>query len=327
MKTFLFLLLISIFSSIASAQLKDSTSDLDQAFSLIQKHQCGLALKVQQNQLLNVFFKQSQGERRRYFMQIFDLKDQNQNRVLASDFPIVDVVADEQNFYLLSNQVILVADKHSGSAIKSMYYTSKASGQTKLRMGEIATAIDVWGDLLVISHGRHGIAAVNKHTGELVFEHVLAFKKPNKQSMATGLQVVGDVAVLSMDNYTLVDPKDEQAFRGLVVFDLKQQKVLRELEVLSPGSESLQIVGEHIYVSFNPAIWKFKLSEVLGNTPARRLSVQRAWRYPDPRYGYGKGKNLFTQDKMYSCFSQTDDMQEFYLTPRSFELKELNWPK
>jgi hypothetical protein len=59
------------------------------------------------------------------------------------------------------------------------------------------------------------------------------------ESMAMGVAVSGDKAFVVLDNYHLVRPPAKVPFRGIVVIDMKTQRVSSELDGLDPGADSI----------------------------------------------------------------------------------------
>ncbi len=154
------------------------------------------------------------------------------------------------------------------------------------------------GDELVIAHGRSGLSIFDTVTRQVVHEEELLVSQSPLESTVKDVAVKDGVAIFVLDNFTLAGSGEKPAFHGAVAYDVKARKVLRELEILDPGVESITVSGDEAFVSWGTPIWVFSWESLLNDRNPKPL--RRVWDFKAT--GYPKGKPSMSGDAMLTCF-------------------------
>ncbi len=183
---------------------------------------------------------------------------------------------------------------------------------------EHATGLVPWGDSLFISHGRKGVLRFNLKSER--FDQWLELNGPQAplESMATGIARSQDKLFVVMDNFSLVNPGERTAFRGIVTIDPTRFRVTKRQDILDPGATSITINGDTLLVGFYGIFWKYSI-----DTLARQAAPEpdsRFWNFP--LEGVTLGKPVLDETYFYSCFSEGSGPQTVR-RPRAFEWKKL----
>lgn len=213
----------------------------------------------------------------------------------------IDAISDGQTLYVLTYSGLEEWDLASKQrkAIHATYSYGNA-----MAYKEHAQAFARMGDKLIIAHGRLGVSFFDLKTKRLTNQFRLVQKQAPLESSATGVAINGNLAYVSMDNFSLV-PRGKPAFRGLVVIDMTTERVLNELDGLDPFADGVLTDGKKILVSFGGGdiVWKWSLSDLRGSQmPDPEI---RIWRYP--MKGTPAGKAAMDEKYYYTCFNKAPE--------------------
>lgn len=243
-----------------------------------------------------------------------------QTLTILSEFkrPIVDMEVYKDSIFLLTNQGI---EERSLSKMTYTggYRTTTLKSSFAFKTKESPTAMELWGDKILISHGRLGLSIFDIASKKIIKSLRLdEFQAPD-ESMATNIKVKGDKAYILMDNFTLKPDKRLPAFRGIIVYDLKSERILNKSRMVDAGATGLNITDEFAYVSFRgfQLIVKYRLDDLESSKNA--TSLRRHFHFlPDNKYFLG---NIYiTGHRIYGCVK---DMESGDKEPMVIEALDL----
>lgn len=210
----------------------------------------------------------------------------------------VDLMTFGKMAYVLTYSGIEVWDVNSRERMK-IYPTYNTSAPFMDRQHPEAFAL--YGNKIIIAHGRFGVSFFDINTGRITNQYMLATKQEALESMATGVAVSGKYAYVVMDSYTLVDKNETPAFRGLVVIDMETEQVVSELGGIDPGADSVAADATNVIVSFmGQPLWKYSAQSLHANTLPSPL--KRVWKFPFE--GRAVGAAAMDDQYYYTCFSK-----------------------
>ncbi|MCO5142036.1 MAG: hypothetical protein M9962_02980 [Oligoflexia bacterium] len=281
MHKFLFLFLLIGLSANAT-----TSSEVKKA-ALAAQADCGSLIRFSDKYLAMGF---SRGKFR-----IVSLENSETFELLAKA-PIRDIAIENEIAFVLTPQAIEEWDLKS-KTLKAEYPTYITPNI--LENKQQAEAFALYGDTLVIAHGRLGVSFFNIKTKRIVNQFRLIKNQLPLESVATGVTVSDGLAYLVLDNFHLVKPPRKPPFRGVVVVDIKTQKVIRALDGMDPGADGISTDGNKVVVSFmgNP-IWKYNINSLMGTSmPDPEL---RLWDFPIK--GHPTGHATLDKKYYYTCY-------------------------
>lgn len=233
---------------------------------------------------------------------------------LPTDDAAIDVVTEGSTAFVLTYSSIEEWDLTSRRRVAT-YGTYAINGT--LEYQQHAQAWARYGNKMIIAHGRLGVSIFDLSKRRLTNQFRLLRNQLPLESMATGVTVQGDRAYVLMDNFHVTSPGDGvQIFRGLIVVDLKTERVEKEMAGLDPGADSIVSDGRKVIVSFggNP-VWKYSLSSLAGTSmPQPEL---RIWKFPVD--GHPTGAAAMDDLYYYTCYSHPGPDGRYVRTPLALD--------
>ena len=185
---------------------------------------------------------------------------------------------------------------------------------------ETPSGFYLYQDKLIISHGRLGFSVFDITKRKVVSQQKFLPEQFPLESMAIGVAGFEHFAIFAVDNFTLSDPGTKTAFRGLLVVDLDTGAILRKIPGLDPGAESIQLMGNRVFVGFNPPIWKYDLQTILSTNKAAPISVVSQL----PENGMFVGKTEYDEENVYGCYNTlSPQTHQGIVKPVGFSRKDL----
>ncbi len=238
-------------------------------------------------------------------VKLVSLVDSSQRNLRTRDSAI-DFISYKGLLYILTYTSIEVWDLSNMEKVDEI---ETYSGVSPFYYKENPEAFTRYKNFIIVAHGRLGVSYINIDTRKIVHQERLIRSQAPMESMATGVQVIGDEVFISMDNFTLQSrTTGEVAFRGIVVADAHSFKVKRELAGLDPGSSDLMSFEDDLVVSFNGMpIWRYDTKKMSGDELPHPF---RMWKFPVR--GHPKGKGVFTPKYFYTCYLKAPDRGGYY---------------
>jgi hypothetical protein len=229
----------------------------------------------------------------------------------------IDLVSDGQNAYILTNSALekwdltnksRVAEYSTYTHSSSMAYEENPQGMARYQ------------DQLIIAHGRLGVSFFDLKTERITNQFRLVQNQLPLESMATGVTVQGDYAYVVMDNFSLVPDGHKQAFRGIIVIDMRNDSVVAQMDGMDPGADAITSYGTTLVTSFTGMpLWKYALDGV-GGMPklAKQISLF-------PIDGHPTGRAAMDDVYYYTCFSKAPEGQGgfYHRAPVALSRKQL----
>lgn len=237
---------------------------------------------------------------------------------LQTDDAAIDVATEGNTAFVLTYSSIEEWDL--GARRRVAEYGTYAINGT-LAYQQHAQAWARFGDKLIIAHGRLGVSIFDMAKRRLTNQFRLLQSQLPLESMATGVTVQGDRAYVLMDNFHLTTPGDGvKIFRGLIVVNLRTEKVEKELAGLDPGADSVVSDARKVVVNFggNP-VWKYALSS-LGGTAMPQPEI-RLWKFPID--GHPTGAAAMDDLYYYTCFSRPGPGGRYVNAPLALDRRVL----
>jgi hypothetical protein len=207
----------------------------------------------------------------------------------------LDVVTDNGTLWLLTYSGLEEWDRASWQR-RAIYPTYALS--RPMAYQEHAQAFARYQNKLIIAHGRLGVSLFDLQSKREINQIRLAQEQAPLESMATGVTVQGKYAFVVMDNFSLV-PYGKPPFRGLIVIDMEQEKVVANMDGMDPGADAVLNDGQNLIVSFGGMpIWKYSLSRLTaGVLPSADRHI---WQFPIA--GHPTGLPSLDAKYYYTCF-------------------------
>lgn len=182
-------------------------------------------------------------------------------------------------------------------------YATQDQSTQPLAYMQHAQAMAQYKNKLVIAHGRLGLTVFNMDQKRLTTEIALIPQQFPMESMATGVTIQGHLAYVLMDSFTLSNPDQVPAFRGIVIFDMESERVVAELNGLDPGADAITSDGKNLIISFGGIpIWPYDLSSFAN---AKKTMPEPITRLSDfPIQGHPTGLAALDDTYYYTCYSQ-----------------------
>lgn len=297
MKTFsLFTILVLMTAPSFAASASDAMKQ-----AVEQLSSCGNFLRADQQFIYTGFGSywtgsQSSRSPQPSVLRFIDFNTFKENQVLAND-SVIDVLTHQNKTYVLTYSGIEEWDMAARQRVAT-YHTNSTDG--RYADEEHAQSFAVYQNKLVIAHGRLGVSIFDLNLKRVTLTIPL-ISQGSLESVARGVAVSGQHAFIVLDSYTLVSPTQKAPFRGIVVIDLKTETVIREIDGLPPGLDSVNADQKSLVLSFygNP-IWTYSIDSVL--TAKNVKPTLRIFKFP--LEGTPKGKALMDDKYYYTCFSQ-----------------------
>lgn len=218
---------------------------------------------------------------------------------IATNDAAIDIVTDGAKAFVLTYSSIEEWDLPSRQ--RTAEFNTYVTNRT-LRYKEHARSMARYKNKLIIAHGRLGVSFFDLGTKRVSNQFSLVKWQLPLESMATGVTIQGKLAYISMDNFSLVDPRQgKPPFRGIIIVDMESEKVVAELDGMDPGATSINADGASAIVSFGGIpIWVFAIDALKGQKiPAPE---QRVWKFP--LAGNPIGAATLDEKYYYTCFSK-----------------------
>lgn len=261
---------------------------------------CGNFLRADQNFVYTGFGPYWTGSAARRpqsaTLRFIDITSLQENQIITND-SVVDVATYQNKTYVLTYSALeewdMTTRQHQGS-----YLTHTTDG----RYGdeEHAQSMALYQNKLVVAHGRLGVSIFDLNL-KRVTKTIPLISQGSLESMAKGVAVSGQYAFVVLDSYTLVSRHQKPPFRGIVVIDLQTETVVREIDDLPPGLDSISADQNSLVLSFygNP-LWPYSVQTVLS---AKKVQPKtRVFKFPVA--GTPTGKAMMDDKNYYTCFSK-----------------------
>jgi hypothetical protein len=217
-------------------------------------------------------------------------------RELTARDAVVDVVRRGDDLWILTSSGLEKWDLATGTRRGTF---DSHPNPTRAGLHEHATGLVPAGDALYVSHGRLGVVRFDLRRERFDRWLPLNDLQAPLESMATGIARSEDRLFVVMDNFSLSNPGEKVAFRGIVTVDPKRFQIVKRQEILDPGATSITVNGDALVVGFYGILWKYSI-----DTLAREAMPEpetRFWRFPD---GAPVGRPAMDERYFYTCFSE-----------------------
>ncbi|MBL7542436.1 MAG: hypothetical protein JNL11_01400 [Bdellovibrionaceae bacterium] len=306
MKNLSFSILFTFGTLLTSAQ-----PDSERIKSAVEKlSSCGNFIRADQNYVytgFGAYHTGSTSDRKAQPAEVrmIDIQTQHEYQVATLD-SVVDILTHNDSTYVLTFSALEEWDMHTRQR-KAVYST--LSLDQRLGDEQHARGMALYKNKLVIAHGRLGISFFDLSTKKASPPLELISQGP-LESMAQDVTVSGNYAFVALDNYSVTGLHQKQAFRGLAVVDIENERIVKLVDDLPPGLDSISSDHQSLIASFygNP-IWKFSIHSILTSnktpTPTKRV-------FKFPKAGHPNGKAFMDDKYYYSCFWELPTSGSYY---------------
>jgi hypothetical protein len=231
---------------------------------------------------------------------IVSFADEKQTDFTLPDSP-VDVVTRGGTAFVLTYTAIVEIDLGT-RAVKNSFKTYYYDNTQEYK--EHAAGFAVYGDKIVIAHGRLGVSVFDMKSRRISNQFRLLKKQIPLESMATSVTIQGQYAYVLMDNFSIVQPGEKPAFRGVIIIDMNTETVVAELDGIDPGADAVLSDSKSLIISYyGLPIWKYNMADLKGSQmPSPRA---RIWKFPVK--GHPTGKPSMDSKYYYTCFAKHPD--------------------
>ncbi len=243
------------------------------------------------------------------------IRGSEQRFELTAQDAVVDIHRQGQVLWVLTYSGLEKWDFASGTQLKVI---SSHPQPDRAGLHEHATGLVPWGDSLFISHGRKGVVRFDLKSERFDQWIALNDQQAPLESMATGIARSKDRIFVVMDNFSLVNPGERSAFRGIVTIDPTRLRITKRQDILDPGATSITIKDDILVVGFYGIFWKYSIDTLTKEASPEPDS--RFWNFP--LEGVTIGKPVLDETYFYSCFSEGSGAQTIR-RPRVFDWKKL----
>jgi hypothetical protein len=211
---------------------------------------------------------------------------------------IVDLKIQNNDIYILTTESV---EKWSMTPIAKI-------ASFKLPQQISVKGLAVQGDVAYVALGSNGLGRIN-FSSQMQFERTAI----DETSSVTDLDFLDSKhLVLSLDNTS------KDGFQGLAVVNIPEFKVDHKIPLKGAAYPlSVKVNGDNVLLGLFPAIWKFKVSDLLTSKKAK--VIFRSWQFPGVTDPSMIGKNFYDSKYMYSCFQSGNQAK-----PKVFKLSDLN---
>lgn len=211
---------------------------------------------------------------------------------------VVDVVKHGSSTYILTYSGIEEWDLEKSTRL--MIYKTYPINRP-FEDGEHPQAFALYNDQLIVAHGRLGVSFLDLKTKRLVRTLSLAKSQLPLESTANGVTVSGPTAYVVLDSYSVVGPREQPAFQGIVKINMSTESLISELDGLGAGAESIVSDGKVAIVSFyGSPLTKFSLNSL--NSEKLPSPLTRLFKFPIDGYPVGKGS--MDEKYYFTCFKK-----------------------
>ncbi len=152
---------------------------------------------------------------------------------------------------------------------------------------------------IYIAHGRLGLAIFDLLQNKVVKMVPLMTSQAPLESMATSVAAAGHDVYISMDSFTLANPDEKPAFRGIIAYNPMEEKITRQMIGLDPGNSSMTADSKYLVVSYmGYPVWKYDRSELVSEKLPR--PVQSISTFKEP--GHPTGSAFMDDEYYYTCY-------------------------
>ncbi len=223
----------------------------------------------------------------------------------STDDSAVDVVTYNNRAFVLTYSNLEEWDLTTHSRVAK--YPTHGSRREFARK-EHPMGLDIAGDQIVIAHGSLGVSIFDLNSRSIIFDQALIQSQSPLKSMATDVAIVNDTAFILMDNLSLVGKFQKPAFRGLVLLDIKNQKVISELDKLDPGADAIVANKDKLIISFmGQPIWSYKTADFRNKKKKMPRPHRRSWKFGSK--GHPTKKPFLENENYYTCFSMAPNVK------------------
>jgi hypothetical protein len=232
---------------------------------------------------------------------VISLANPTKQTILPTLDGAIDAITVDNHLFVLSYDSIEEWDKSTWTRV-GLYPTSTI--RVPLHYRQHATGFALYNNQFIISHGRVGFStfdiASRKPVGETVL--VPSAQLPD-ESQARAVVIDGDIAVFALDSYTLVDESahGKLSFQGLVVYDLKNKTILKQVAGVPEGSEGIYLEGSKVFVNYGYFTWILPRAALNMSSVTRPEQLIFKW---GAVKGHPIGKPLYDSVNVYTCFNK-----------------------
>ena len=229
---------------------------------------------------------------------LIDTANNDEVTVVETSDSSVDVASYNDRLYVLT-YTGLEERSLDGQTLVKIHPTSKSGANLGYR--EHATRMAIFENRAFISHGRSGLSVFNLDTKVIEEQITLVPLQFPLESQATSVAISGDKVIVLMDNYSLIQRDEKQAFRGIIVINARTLKVEHQLDGMDPGADSLNVSGDDLLVSYmGLPIWKVRLADLKGS----KFPKVRAYIMKFGVPGHPVGAAWVDEKYYHSCFNK-----------------------
>ena len=225
-----------------------------------------------------------------------------QTQVYGSEGNPRDAVLVGSKIYALFPSSFVVLDRDSGRVL-ARYATQLYKAPDKLLPQEQARSLSRSGNRLLIAHGTLGVSVF-----DLIEQALVSTLDVNRGERLKGMAVdvdfdaAGKVAYVLVDNYQINPIKPSQEFRGILLYDLQNLRLVKRLLGLDPGATSFSIERDQMLISFGGMpFWKLQLP--LGDQDQLADSAQLVWDFG--REGHSIGHFASDAEYVWTCHRES----------------------
>ncbi len=193
----------------------------------------------------------------------------------SSASAVQDLLLTDTTLYILRKDRIEEWDLASG---ERRYESSTLPDSPWLPSGGEARGMALWGDQIIIAHGRMGFSVYSLTDHKAVASQPLLQDQQPLESEITGVVVEGNEAVFVATSYSLTGNGSKPAFRGFVIWDLADHQEKHRALGLDPGARGLMLQEQTLLVDFGGLFQTFDLKDV---RQSKKVRIRRAeWKFP-----------------------------------------------
>lgn len=252
-------------------------------------------------------------------LRMVSLQDPTKVTVIPTPDSVVDVLTFSHKLYILTFSSLIEYDLETNE----MIFTHPTHFLTRtLEYKEHAVGMTLSHGKIYIAHGRLGIAIFDLVQGKVVKVVPLLTAQAPLESMATAISSHGHDVFVTMDNFSLVNPGEKQAFRGLVLYNPMEEKVMAEMPGLDPGTDSMVVDSKYLLISYmGYPLWKYDRTQMQVRAslpqPLARISKFQ-------EKGHPTGKGFLDNDYYYTCYSKFPEVSGYATrVPRAIKRSDL----
>lgn len=302
MKIVLMFLLLTVYSSSAQSHLKETYESLNSCRGIFQSED-GFLFRRKGFYLKNLKWPR---EKTTGALELIPLDNSAAVEAFETDDGVVDAKVFGEFVYILTYTSI--EKWHRRQKVKVAEYQVPVPNVVKTyRMH--ARGFHYFNNRFYIAQGRMGLTVFNIATESFERQIPLVQQGP-LESQAMGIAAKGEQAIIVMDSFSLVKEGEKPPLRGFVFFDMKRQKVTKVTGGMDPAAETVEVLGDEVFVRFHPPVHRFRWSQLLSD---QKVAIDKIiW----PSTREQPRRHVFTTDKdFYLCEGVLDKGRIIYERP------------